>query len=229
VLIILAVAGMGFLSHWQIDRLHQREHRNDLIHEAMNAPPLSSIPSTDTPNWRRVQLTGSWDANNTFLLRYPLYNGQSGFEVVTPLITDTGTIPVDRGWVTLEQGKALKPADSAVTKNVAIDAWYRHAAQGDEKRSTADASTPSVTKITTAYLQLLPNHPAGDVMVNGTAITPVTRDGPDLSNGPHWSYALQWISFCLIAFIGWGTLLYRVWRDEQMEPEQRPVTHTERA
>jgi hypothetical protein len=49
------------------------------------------------------------------------------------------------------------------------------------------------------YLQLAKSSP----MDNQVAIIPL----PELSNGPHLSYAIQWILFALLLPIGWYVLL----------------------
>ncbi len=47
-----------------------------------------------------------------------------------------------------------------------------------------------------------------------TVPQPVPDFQPDLSNGPHLSYAIQWFSFAAIAIIGGAVLLRRALREK---------------
>ena len=40
-------------------------------------------------------------------------------------------------------------------------------------------------------------------------VIPVPDDPPDLGEGPHLGYAVQWFSFASIALIGWLVLMVR--------------------
>lgn len=59
------------------------------------------------------------------------------------------------------------------------------------------------------YLQQLPaTSPAAGVAVAGSGY-PVALPPPELNDGPHLGYAIQWFSFGLIALVGWVVLLVR--------------------
>jgi cytochrome oxidase assembly protein ShyY1 len=210
VIIMLLVIGMWLLSQWQLNRLEDRRERNTAVEAELAAQPLKAMPPPNSPNYRTVELTGTWDASGTKLLRYPIREGAPGYEVLTPLVLATGErILVDRGWIPLDQGKFLKPADSAPAGTTTVAGWFRTAKRGDENVGRNDVAAPTITKITEPWVQARP----GTDTAAG-AVAPIPIDPPDLGEGPHWSYFLQWISFCIIAIGGWSTLLYRSWKDE---------------
>jgi cytochrome oxidase assembly protein ShyY1 len=214
VIIVLLVIGMYLLGQWQLDRLEKRRERNTEVETELAAKPLTTLPDSATPNYRTVELTGTWDAAATRLLRYPIREGAPGYEVLTPLVLASGErILVDRGWIPLEQGKVLKAADAAPTGITTVPGWFRKPKSGSENLGQNDVQAATITKITEPWVQARPGYNS----VAG-AVAPIPIEPPDLSEGPHWSYFLQWISFCLIAIGGWGALLYRSWKDEQYEP-----------
>ena len=46
---------------------------------------------------------------------------------------------------------------------------------------------------------------------------PQPLDAPDLSEGPHFSYAVQWFIFTTIAVVGYPVILFKVARDKAKE------------
>ena len=64
------------------------------------------------------------------------------------------------------------------------------------------------------YLELIGQQPpqAGDL--------PVPPPAPELSRGPHLSYALQWFAFAVIALVGYAALLRRALREQGAEHEK---------
>lgn len=105
---------------------------------------------------------------------------------------------------------------------------------GDLTRIQPNAGDPPVSTVADfncANLRLLdskldsfaPSHPDApqldqhqpqhlDPARDAAALQLKALPGPDLSEGPHFSYALQWIAFCLVIGLGWITLLFRVFR-----------------
>ena len=70
-----------------------------------------------------------------------------------------------------------------------------------------------------AYVQLVSSTP-GEVNPDGAPeLVPLGR--PELSEGPHLGYAVQWFTFTTIAVVGYALLLRRVARDEAREEAGR--------
>lgn len=55
---------------------------------------------------------------------------------------------------------------------------------------------------------------------------PVALPPPELDNGPHLGYAIQWFIFATIGLVGWGTLLLRGGSGSG-GPKQREESHEE--
>ena len=66
-----------------------------------------------------------------------------------------------------------------------------------------------------AYVQRVSSDPE-EVTAEG-APELVALGTPELSEGPHLSYAVQWFTFTTIAVVGYALLLRRVARDEARE------------
>lgn len=77
--------------------------------------------------------------------------------------------------------------------------WYRLDGAGIRAQLPYPAST--------LYLQQLPAEVPGSALPESGY--PVALAPPDLDDGPHLGYAIQWFSFGLIALVGWVVLLIR--------------------
>ena len=110
--VLILVPSFMLLSRWQIHRLEDRRAANALVEQNNTAAPvpvatvltagapLSSVG--DAQEWRQVTATGTYDASRQVLVRKRPMDGQNGFWVVTPLVTDSGAVlVVNRGWVAL--------------------------------------------------------------------------------------------------------------------------------
>jgi cytochrome oxidase assembly protein ShyY1 len=212
VIIFLLVVLMANLSLWQLRRLHQSEHYDVAVRAQMSAPPIGVTQQSikTLPLYRNVNVVGSWDAPHTFFVRYPIHLGQEGYWMVEPVIVDNGggTVLVNRGWIPLTQGQAMPQPTDADGGSVQIEGTIQ-AAQKDRTKNGTNGATPPIptqTAITDRWVQLV--SPAGPS-------DPVPLDPPDLTNGSHFSYTLQWLSFCLIAIGGWISVLRRAKREAE--------------
>lgn len=94
------------LGRWQFHRYAERHDRNAVTKANLAAEPapLVDLMSTDAPpsstdEWRRVEVTGSYDADRQLAVLYRTRSGAPGIDVVTPLVTSSGAaVLVDRGW-----------------------------------------------------------------------------------------------------------------------------------
>jgi cytochrome oxidase assembly protein ShyY1 len=90
------------------------------------------------------------------------------------------------------------------------------------ERSTGDAIESGDTQTTIAHLDLgwFDEHVAADLYPVGIRLLaqdpppvgelPVTLDAPELTEGPHLGYAVQWFLFSTVAIVGYPILLRRV-------------------
>ncbi len=123
VIVVIVVGAFIRLGIWQLDRLEERRAQNETVAARMEMPPigfdslLAGVPESER-EFRRVVVTGIFDVDQEVLIRSRTHNGEAGFHVVTPLVSDTGvTVLVNRGWVPLDLdeppvGPALPPMDA---------------------------------------------------------------------------------------------------------------------
>jgi cytochrome oxidase assembly protein ShyY1 len=219
VAVALAAYGCLLLGQWQFHRLHDREQRNDYTRENLARPPVpvDTVMSRDRgigeqAEWTRVRATGRYDAANTVVVRYQVRDGTGGVDVVTPLLTGSGTaVLVDRGWVrtgNIDVAADVAPAPPA--GQVTVVGWVRADATGDSTTVT-DHSVRSISS--KAIGKDLP-YPAYDGFVAAQSETPPAAKRlaptrmPDLGNGPHFFYGLQWWFFGVLAVFGFGYFAY---------------------
>jgi cytochrome oxidase assembly protein ShyY1 len=238
-IVFVAVLGVVFitLGEWQLDRLAQRKERNatTITNEQKPLQPYEQVftrPITDADQWQRVEARGTFDAEHQFVVRYRSNGNADGYEVVTPLRTATGAVLVDRGFVPLQRGTqipSVAPApptgEVTVIGHVRRDEKGRRAATtpvGNQMRlinSNAIAATLPYP-ITSGYIGLLtvePQQPGG--------FQPVQL--PELSEGPHFWYAVQWFMFTAVAVAGIVVFIrsdLRARREERDEATQAHVT-----
>ena len=240
--VVVLALGAWRLGVWQFDRLHQREQRNEWTRTNLAADPapvddvLSVTDGVDEDQeWLQVRATGEYDAASTVLVRYQTRDGQSGVDLVTPLVTRDGTaLLVDRGWVATDNTGATPdelPAPPA--GQVQVTGWVRADATG-RGIDVDDGSTRAISSRTIketldrpvyrGYVDAETEQPEPQVAVERV-------EKPDLGEGPHFFYGLQWWFFGLLAVGGFGYLVWdevrgRSGRAAEGEADNRPVSHT---
>jgi len=216
---LLVAAACVRLGVWQIDRLHQRRERNALLLAARARPPLQvdgSLPP-DSARDRRLHARGVYDYANERLWHARAYEGVPGVDLVTPLrLADGAAVLVDRGWAPSPDAYhvdqlAYREGDSAVVLGLGMGAPR---ARGDVDPATLRDSVPY--PMLGFVLQQFPSD-SPTVLPSGAVLRrwPI----PELSDGPHLSYAIQWFSFAVI--IGVGSLALARKRAAEAELELR--------
>lgn len=202
-------------AQWQYHRGVDRHHRNYLIEKNIAAPniPLTFAASNLAKNeWRSVDTEGVFDANQTILLRNRYFEGKYGFEFLTLFTSSNGEkFWVDRGWIVAGKDALTAPVipntpSSTVEINgrLRLDtslprgSFFALPASGSGLISKWNAQNEVVTE--GFYLDLLSG--------STTDLTPkVSAQLPELSDGPHMAYALQWVFFA--GLVGYGRILIR--------------------
>jgi cytochrome oxidase assembly protein ShyY1 len=213
-IIFVAVLGVVFvnLGQWQLDRLAQRKERNatTITNEQKPVQPYEQVftrPITDADQWQRVEARGTFDAQHQFVVRYRSNGDADGYEVVTPLRTATGAVLVDRGFIPLERGTQIPSvAPAPPTGEVTVVGHVRR----DEKGRRA-ATTPvgnQMRLINSETIAATLAYPIASGYIGLLTVQPEQQGGfqpiklPELSEGPHFWYALQWFMFTAVAAAG---------------------------
>jgi cytochrome oxidase assembly protein ShyY1 len=214
-----------WLGEWQFGRLEDRKASNAIVERNEDAAPapvadvLAPGQEVDEDDeWRVVEATGTYAVDDTVVVRYRTRDGASGIDVVVPLETAEGpSLLVDRGWMpTDNQGTDPSEIDipDPPSGEVTVTGWVRVDATGDST-SVANQSTRAISSEQLG--------PALDREVYGGFVDLRSEDPepaealqqaelPELNNGPHFFYGLQWWFFGVLAIFGFFYLAYDEWR-----------------
>jgi cytochrome oxidase assembly protein ShyY1 len=229
-----------WLGEWQFHRLADRKDSNAVVRANEDKAPA---PAADVlapgrqvgedDEWRLVTATGTYDTDDTVIVRYRTRDGASGIDVVVPLVTADGTaLLVDRGW-TAADNKGAGPDDvpAPPSGEVTVEGWVRADATGD----SASVSDHSARAISSEQIGA-----ALDRELYGGFVELKSEDGapaaslepvelPELDNGPHFFYGLQWWFFGVLAVFGFFYLAWDEWRSAKRgEPAERGGVVTDR-
>ncbi len=216
--VVVLALGCVRLGEWQFQRLHDREQRNEWTRTNLAAAPapVQDVMSVSRPlppqrEWQRVRAVGRYDAAATVVVRYQTRDGRSGVDLVTPLVTSDGTaVLVDRGWVPSDNTGAA-PSDLPVPPSGRVEVIGFARADG-VGRST-EVEDGSTRAISSREIGATLDEPVLGGFVDAEKETPPPADElvraelPDLGNGPHFFYGLQWWFFAALAIGGFGYLV----------------------
>jgi cytochrome oxidase assembly protein ShyY1 len=215
-----AVTCYTLLAPWQFGREAQRQAQERTIATANAAPPvpLAALVPAGTAvgadvEWRRVTATGTYLPEAEAVVRLRVVDGSPAVEVLTPLRLDDGrVVVVDRGWVAVANGQQTPaypaPPAGSVTVTARLhadqaDPAHRPVVRGDgpPQLYAVDSRVLGATTgldLTAGYLQLEDGAPG----VLGPL--PVTATVGGTAPFTNFSYALQWLTFGLIALVALG-------------------------
>jgi len=239
-IVFVAVLGTAFvnLGEWQLDRLHQRQQRNveTLANEARPVVPYEQVFTHrlgDPDQFQRAEARGTFDAEHQYLLRYRSNGGANGYEVVTPLRTSSGAVLVDRGFVALDQGQPIPAVIPAPPSGVVTVVGH---VRRDERGRTS-SSRPvdgQMRSIDSGSIAATLPYPVVNGYIGLLSVDPPQSGGfvpvqlPEISDGPHFWYAVQWFMFAGIGLAGVVVFIRGDLRarreDEATAPEHEQVS-----
>ena len=224
---LLVIAGTLVLIRlgiWQLDRLEQRRAFNAQVESARSQSVLDlnhELPENiDMMEWRSVQFVGAYDFENQIAIRNQYFRDQYGYHLLTPLLSNGTAVLVDRGWI---------PAEG----NSTPEDWRKYDETGDVKvtgQIRLGQSKPTLGGVADA----LPMDGSSLVIWNNANVVQVADQMPypilpvyiqmnaeasdteppipfqpelELTEGPHFGYALQWFTFATILFVGYPFFL----------------------
>jgi cytochrome oxidase assembly protein ShyY1 len=235
-----------FLSRWQFDRRAEVVTKNNLISQnyPMNPLPVSTlfpdgrfVPANE---WRSVELHGHYIQGSGLLVRNKPYAGNQGFLQVGLFQADDLSIYlVDRGW--LPTGSENDTPDTIpALPTGALDVVARvRATEPLGGKDASDGQLPAINPALAAkqlkvkdrvvdefYLRLASENPP-------SSKSPMIEVMPELSEGNHLSYAIQWIMFAILAFVTLGYFVrqerehYLAATDPNHVPKQKRKRHSD--
>lgn len=226
--VLLAVAAMVTAGFWQLHRLSERRDRNSIVTGRGEMPivEIQDLVGADDSyhrggeiEFRPIRATGDYLLADQVLIRNRTHQGSAGYWVLTPLRLDSGAaVAVNRGWIPHGVGTGASPADFAppggeveVTGLLRATVTAAGLQQADPAGGLlAEMARPDLARLAQqldddllpVYVQLQAQiPPAGDL--------PIPVPPPDLGEGSHLAYAVQWFVFATIAAIGYPLILRR--------------------
>ena len=216
-------------ARWQFDRHEIRHAKNDLIRANIVKPSISesdlALHKTDEVAWRTISLTGRFIPDTEILLRNRYHEGQYGFGVITLFQSSSNKkYWVDRGWVIAGKDALTPPKVSPVNSDlIMIEARVRaeklesqisgtvFAVPGLDGNSQLARWNNEKSIITEPfYFDLIESS-------KSEFIPKVPASLPELSDGPHLAYSVQWMLFAGLVLFG----LYLVVREERKAQEEK--------
>lgn len=236
-MVLALVAAMVTAGMWQLRRLDDRRAANALVEARADQPvadvrevvPLAGTDATaDGVVHRRVVATGTYADADTVLVDNRTYEGAPGGWVLTPLVLDDGSaVVVNRGFIGFTREGDLvappAPGGTVLVEGLLQASQQRGSfgptdpaegrlevlARADLSRIEAQVSYP----VLPVYLQRTASEPDEAEPAAGAPVL-VAVPEPDLADGPHLSYAVQWLIFTAIALVGYPLVLRRIARQE---------------
>jgi cytochrome oxidase assembly protein ShyY1 len=218
--LLISTANLGF---WQLRRLDERKANNTQIMEttgresvAVNDLPVDKLDSFQS--YIPATARGAFDEDRQVYLINRSRDGVPGVEVINSFTLETDPISyvaVNRGYLprkVFNEGKSeiWKPSSSVFEiEGFIMIPFSDGKLQGDEiNRIDIDLlSDKWGVPLLPVYLQQ---------NQQTSSDWPVQMKPPELTEGSHLSYAVQWFIFTLIGLVGYPLVLRRVAADDRL-------------
>ena len=232
------------LSQWQFARRDEAVIEITRIVDNYESTPIAvaeALPDIDSfdegDKWLPVVLEGEYLVESQVLARNRPYNGNPGFEVLTPMLLGDGSIfIVDRGW--LPSGSKDYPDAVPAPPEGAVTVIARLKA-GEPALAGRSAPDGQVATIELALIAEQLDQPTytgayGLLESESPSVSPMPLPAikPVPDEGPHLSYAVQWIVFAVFGFFGLGYALrqeYRLVNADDPDERARAAIRRDRA
>jgi surfeit locus 1 family protein len=207
--LLLAAAICARLGVWQLARLHQRRAANQEILRARAEPPIS----LDQPGRRDsaalahrwMTVTGRYDRRHQLVLRGQSYLGTPGVHVVTPLRprgSDTAVLVI-RGFVPAADGARAELDSLDEPGERRVTGLAEPIGSGGGKAIALGRQSTWARLDLPALVAALP-YPILPLAILQTPDSTLPRyprrlAPPELDDGPHLSYVVQWFLFSALA------------------------------
>jgi surfeit locus 1 family protein len=228
VAVLVVSAACVRLGIWQLDRLAQRRDFNHHVLAARGMAPLSLPTAEDLmgQEYRAVRADGTYDFQDQVAVRNQFYNGEYGFHLITPLVFGTEAptgdlgaqaVLVDRGWIpAVGNGSASDWRKYDTPPNAAVAGLLRFAEAAPSFAGLAEPTPAPIDGRTDFWLSIDADqigkqvgYPLLPVYIQkspepNSSIPPIAAAAiPDIGDGPHLGYAMQWFGFAALFMVGY--------------------------
>lgn len=243
--VLVVVLGMVRAGIWQWDRLQQRRDINARV-EAVQQEDPEPVEGLAEPGdfgegrdleYRPVAATGTYLADQSVLVDGADHKGAAGAWVLTPLQLDDGDVVIIKRGTIPNPGQLGAVPDSVETPTgeVTVEGLARPTETRPEVNlgvtklhfERADPATGTLENMARTDLERLDQQIDGDLLPfyvslrtqdpKVTADEPLPPNAPDLSEGSHFSYTVQWFTFSLMTIVVYVLILRRRAREIERE------------
>lgn len=216
VAMIATVAATLWLSNWQWGRAEQKRIAEEQAAAASTQGGVISVgerPLDVTADaYRRARVDATFDADRVVFIDNQSQGGKVGFHVIAPTKLASGRwLLVNRGFVARDQrypAAPAMPASAAVQslEGVLVPAKLRYVELGSAVSGNVWQNLDIAR-----YEQMLGGTVEPLLLVAKDATLPLIpiQVQPGLGRDKHLSYAMQWLSFAVLALILWIALNVR--------------------
>ena len=231
-----ALACVG-LASWQIERRSEAVSKIERVAsnydlEKVSFEEVSSLSGVSVVayEWRKVELSGSYVADDTLLVRNRAIAGQPGFVQLVPFFLETGeTVLVERGWIAadsdLNPSNTFLPSESVKSLVARVRLGETIPNRESPTGQLTSINLPEIEKIFSFvvekdfYLRMVSESPS-----ESSYPQPLSR--PVLDEGNHLSYAVQWIIFAVMGFFG---LFWAIRQEQEFRRMEKDPTYVPRS
>lgn len=224
--LVVLMVNLGF---WQLRRLDEKRTFNTLV-TSRSVQPVTELSRIDAPvdpsatEWRRISVPGEYDWAHELRVVNRSQSGMAGYDQVVPLRTGKfGWVIVNRGFVPLSADVKTSRPTGPVTV-----VGYLRASQKRGALGAVDSTDPANKDFQRFDLPLMTKSLSGGafpMFVQMFKESPWTESAwpvpvafPELTEGPHQSYAVQWFFFSTVAVAAWAVVVRRKWRGTVSPP-----------
>ena len=201
---------MVYLSLWQFHRLDDRKAFNREVTErsSLSVVDVGTLDISDPAavQWRPAGARGTYLPDEQVLIVNRSQGGVAGMNVLTPLLLDDGrAIIVNRGFIALNATPPAAPSGEVKVVGLLRSTEGRTTGQARE----ASGELTEFFRLDIARLQeqiepeLLNVALVAQVSEPADSSTLLPVSPPELSEGSHLSYAIQWLIFATAVIVGW--------------------------
>lgn len=245
-LVVVAIVAMINLGFWQLRRLDARQTFNATVEARYDESPVpldALVPSDAEPGdevlesleWRPVTVAGTYLPDGSVLVVNRSQHGRAGQNVAVPLeLADGRVLIVNRGFVPLGDSIPEVPASTVEV----VGRLRRSQERGLGQLS--DPDTGELAEVQRIDIPRLARQLPGPVvpMYVDLSVSDPAEAGPypepvatpDLGEGNHLSYAVQWFIFATAVGVGWVLAVRRsvgARRAAERHTEQHPALDAE--
>lgn len=218
VIVLLVIVAFGLLSRWQWERAAEKQILSASMVSARAADPLP--PQQASAEWTPVTAAGTYDTAHELVVRKRPQDTINGFWIMTPLVTEAGTVWVNRGWLRAIGNATTYPSvPPAPSGTVTVTGMWR---DWQQARTTSGLPAGMISDVDPAVLTV-PTEFNGFLQLTKSDPKQSGLDAvllPEIDDSRNISYAVQWILFALVCIGGWFFFLRREARDDAQQQAQ---------